>query len=573
MKTLSEIRPIKQAREADLLKRPGVTGVDIGYKYVGGEKTDVRAIRVYVAEKKDPKDVPKDDMIPKTMKGVKTDVIQRKFVLHPLRLRVADLELKADTGTYDPLKGGISIGPCRSVWLEPPDVPSAGWYIFVGTLGAIVTDNASGDPMLLSNFHVMCVDDGWSVGDTMAQPSRLDGGSCPADVVGALQRASLGGQVDCAVASHTARGYACEIVEIGEVTGTATATPDMAVRKRGRTTGLTYGTVDTVDLTVPIDYGDGLGEVTLTRQIGIEVDPAQSAQFGDNGDSGSVVVNDEGKVVGLHFAGNEDGTYGVANPIQAVLDALNVSICVPSERAAAFQYTVKFVCGESEGDVVAPGRYFTAINVHNPTEKPINFRKRFAIALPGERPGPVSEFFDARLSPNQALEIDCEDIFKHTQSTARFLKGFAVVESDVELDVVAVYTAAGATKLVETLQIERVPPRRLIAGLPDLVPVPDPEPGIGFCRLDNQGRLVVTVKNQGNAEAPASTTMVEFFPGGSFPLPTPPIPAGGSVNLPPLDMPAACYNPDCNFRITVDANNEIDESDKSNNSASGICLG
>jgi len=334
MKTIDEIRPIKQAAEADILKRPGVTGVDIGYKYVKGKKTDKLAIRVYV-EKKKP--VPTTERIPKEIQGVDTDVIQRKFLLHPRLVRVADLELKADTGNYDPLQGGISIGPCRSVYLDATEAachgaPGAGWYVFVGTLGAFVRDNTSGAEMMLSNFHVMCVDDAWSVGDTMAQPSRVDGGNCPADVVGALQRASLGGQVDCAVASHTARGYQCSIVDIGTVTGTAAATEDMAVRKRGRTTGLTYGIVDTIDLTVTIDYCNGLGSVTLTNQIGIDVDPAQSAKFGDSGDSGSVVVNgDTRQVVGLYFAGTADGTYGVANPIQAVLTALNVSICVPKK--------------------------------------------------------------------------------------------------------------------------------------------------------------------------------------------------------------------------------------------------
>jgi len=286
-----------------------------------------------------------------------------------------------------------------------------------------------------------------------------------------------------------------------------------------------------------------------------------------------VVVDNNGRVIGLHFAGDDADGSGVANPIQAVLDALRVSLCVPSERVAAFQYAVKFVCGSSVGDVVARGRYYTAINVHNPADKAIRFRKKFAIALPGEQPGPVSEFSDAKLGPDEALEIDCRDIFEHTQSTDRFLKGFAVIESDVELDVVAVYTAAGASGGIETLDVERVSPRCLRAGLPDLLPVPDPRPGIGFCKLDDQGRLVVTVKNQGDADAAASTTVVEFFPGGSFSLPTPPIPAGGSVDLPPLDVPAACYNPDCNFRITVDANNEIEEADKSNNSASGSCLG
>jgi hypothetical protein len=84
---------------------------------------------------------------------VKTDVIQRKFVLHQLRMPVAELKVEADTRLYDPLKGGISIGPCRVI----------DGFVHVGTLGTIVRDNASGAPMLLSNFHVMAVDNRWSV--------------------------------------------------------------------------------------------------------------------------------------------------------------------------------------------------------------------------------------------------------------------------------------------------------------------------------------------------------------------------------------------------------------------------
>ncbi len=315
METIFEMRKTKKASEADILKMPGITGMDIGYKYVRGKKTDELAIRVFVEEKKD---VPKKERIPKKIDGIKTDVIQRKFVLHPLRLRAVDIEVKTDAGRYDPLKGGISIGPCRVI----------DGYVFVGTLGAIAKDNATGHEMLLSNFHVMCIDDKWKVGDKMAQPSLVDGGVCPADVVGELQRASLGGKVDCAVAEHTTHGFECEIVDVGKVTGTAAADVGMAVRKRGRTTRLTYGKVDTIDLTVKIDYEDGLGIKILTNQIGIEPDSERNTMFGDNGDSGSVVVNDDCKVVGLYFAGSEDG-YGVANPIQAVLDALNVSICAP----------------------------------------------------------------------------------------------------------------------------------------------------------------------------------------------------------------------------------------------------
>jgi hypothetical protein len=126
-----------------------------------------------------------------------------------------------------------------------------------------------------------------------------------------------------------------------------------------------------------------------------------------------------------------------------------------------FQYAVKFVCGKSAGDVVAPGMYFTAINVHNPTEKTIVLRKKFAIALPGEEPGPVSQFFEAKLGPDQAFEIDCKDIFKRTQAGTDFLKGFAVIYSEVELDIVAVYTTAGRDGWVTALHLERVPPQSL----------------------------------------------------------------------------------------------------------------
>ena len=113
-----------------------------------------------------------------------------------------------------------------------------------------------------------------------------------------------------------------------------------------------------------------------------------------------------------------------------------------------FQYAVKVVCGKSEGEVVAPGEYWTAVNVHNPTYQTIKFRKKIAIALPGEQPGPVTKFFDAKLGPDEALEIDRDDIFRHADSPVPFIKGFVVIQSEVELDVVAVYTAAGSERLV-----------------------------------------------------------------------------------------------------------------------------
>src|SRR6266446_3179742 len=136
MKTVPQIVQLKESAEEKLLKQPGVTGVDVGYKYVDGKRTDEIAIRVLVEKKK--KTVSKEEKIPESIDGVKTDVIERKYELHQLRNRkkVEDAELLVDAGRYRPLKGGMGIGPCRVV----------GGFVFVGTLGAIVKDNATGNP-------------------------------------------------------------------------------------------------------------------------------------------------------------------------------------------------------------------------------------------------------------------------------------------------------------------------------------------------------------------------------------------------------------------------------------------
>jgi Peptidase S7, Flavivirus NS3 serine protease len=309
-----KLRQAKAAAEKKLLHQPGVTGVDIGFKEVGGNPTDTLAIRVLVEKKLT--DVPSSELVPQAIKGFPTDVIERKFELHPLTLDVRELILAADNKEYPVVTGGISIGPCRPVANR----------VWGGTLGAVVKDNVTGKPMILSNFHVLCVDKSWSDGDPIAQPARTDGGTCPIAEVGVLKRAVLGGQVDCAAAELSSRQTDWEVVEIGKINGRNTATVGETVRKRGRTTGLTYGTVDTVDLTVSLDFGHGIGTIELTNQIGIKPDPIRSAKFGDSGDSGSVIINDANEVVGLYFAGDPTNPYGLANPIDAVLTALNVTM-------------------------------------------------------------------------------------------------------------------------------------------------------------------------------------------------------------------------------------------------------
>jgi hypothetical protein len=131
-----------------------------------------------------------------------------------------------------------------------------------------------------------------------------------------------------------------------------------------------------------------------------------------------------------------------------------------------FEYAVKIKCGiptTERAAALAPGTYFTAINIHNPNPNPIDtgfFGKKFALTAAKEKPGPVSKFSMNVLVSDHALEIDCNDVFSRAQVKG-FAKGFAVIQSPAALDVVAVYTAAGATKQVETLHLERVQPRMI----------------------------------------------------------------------------------------------------------------
>lgn len=227
------------------------------------------------------------------------------------------------------------------------------------------------------------------------------------------------------------------------------------------------------------------------------------------------------------------------------------------------QYAAKFICGRPDGDTAATGAYFTSIDVHNPQLTPMAFRKKFALALPNEKAGPISRFFTAKLCSDEAFTISCSEILARTGSpSGKFLDGFVVLESDRELDVVSSYSAAGATKQVETLTLERVPARHVTVatGKPDLVP------SLMCDRFTNQ--ILATIQNLGEADAPASTTSVQFFPGGAVSKITGGIPAGGSVAV-NFDLSGCAAF--CQFTLTADADHQVDESNENNNSIGGRC--
>jgi subtilase family protein/peptidase inhibitor I9 len=131
-------------------------------------------------------------------------------------------------------------------------------------------------------------------------------------------------------------------------------------------------------------------------------------------------------------------------------------------------YRAKFVCGQPVGNTLAPGRYFTVINVHNPIEdpsaEPISFTMKFAVAPPPkEGHTQFSSSFD--VASDNVREVSCGEIIREAHGVANlcsasFCEGFVVIESQAELDVTAIYTAANLNppQQVRALHTTRVLP-------------------------------------------------------------------------------------------------------------------
>jgi len=73
---MEEARTIKQRHEAELMEKAGVVGCAIGYKQVGGRKTHELCIVCYVIEKKQEGKLRREDIIPKRIEGIATDVVE-----------------------------------------------------------------------------------------------------------------------------------------------------------------------------------------------------------------------------------------------------------------------------------------------------------------------------------------------------------------------------------------------------------------------------------------------------------------------------------------------------------------
>jgi hypothetical protein len=202
-----------------------------------------------------------------------------------------------------------------------------------GTIGMIAQQRKTGRSVILSNNHVLARAGEATIGDAVTQPGKVDGGGA-ADNIGALLdfaplKTDGSNHVDAATALID---DGVPIIN-GDVPGVGaisladdpTTFVSEAVVKVGRTTGLTHGTVTAAEIDdIIVDYG--IGQVEFDDQI--EITGVPGIPFSDRGDSGSLVVTEDGKVLGLLFAGNPHAAHGAgksyANPIGRVMSAMDL---------------------------------------------------------------------------------------------------------------------------------------------------------------------------------------------------------------------------------------------------------
>jgi hypothetical protein len=204
-------------------------------------------------------------------------------------------------------------------------------HITAGTLGGFVQIEGEAGPCMLSNNHVLADENRATLGDPILQPGPFDRGSSPRDDAATLSKfeplnTSGKNLVDAAVAvlREDISGDFDTLAGLGMLNGVR---PDPLegeeiVFKIGRTTGLTRGRVSAFEIDdVWVKYD--IGVIGFDRQI--EIAPVDGSPFSLGGDSGSLIVDESLRAVGLLFAGNDvDVTY--ANPMQTVLQTFGARL-------------------------------------------------------------------------------------------------------------------------------------------------------------------------------------------------------------------------------------------------------
>ncbi|MGE5592902.1 MAG: hypothetical protein ACM3X3_04350 [Betaproteobacteria bacterium] len=379
---MAEISRVLEDTTWRLMSLPNVVGVGRGYKATAGVRSSAECIVVLVREKVPGRVLEAEDMVPAEVRGIPTDVVEVgeiRFLGAGAGADKESLSGAADTPSSDwrarrlermrPARPGVSIGH---------------YLTTAGTFGAVVWDKKTGQPFILSCNHVLANatsgrDGRAKVGDPIVQPGAADGGTVERDCIAVLERfvpIHMSGRVPACMASRAAeramnnwlratgtparveivmRHFPFEantvdaalarplrldsvepsILDLGELWGVTEPELGMAVKKSGRTTGVTTGEITSVDTTVRVVYS---GNVTATFRDQIVTSP-----MAEGGDSGSVLVDAEARAVGLLFAGSDKST--IYNRITSVLDALGVTI-----RSRAIQE------GDAAGATVKAGK-------------------------------------------------------------------------------------------------------------------------------------------------------------------------------------------------------------------------
>jgi hypothetical protein len=226
---------------------------------------------------------------------------------------------------------GTRVGPTTAYSRPVPIGVSTGnqGECSVGTIGARVkSGNAT---YALSNNHLYALENTAPLGSMVLQPGRADLNCASGSnaLLGPLSKfvpiqfsTSAKNKVDAAIAAVTTANLARSTPIDGYGTPRATiaaAAINQVVQKYGRTTGLTTGTV--VSLNGILDVGYTSGTARFVGQITIR----SRGQFSRAGDSGALIVDTDKHPVGLLFAGTLNG-YTFANQIGDVLKALQISI-------------------------------------------------------------------------------------------------------------------------------------------------------------------------------------------------------------------------------------------------------
>ena len=326
------------------MQYPNVVGVGKGYKFKNGKQTKKKAILVFVKKKLPEAELRKNEVIPKKLGRLPTDVIEVGEV-KALGIKKKSINRKS---RVRPAPGGVSIGHykitagtlgClvfkeitenREEWVEAYDHELLKWFISwiapecrLMQKQVIIKKLTVKKPFILSNNHVLANCDmndmSANIGDPILQPGPYDGGRVSFDTIAELKEwiplQKSHNLVDAALAEPLSPfDVTSNIIGIGAISGTASTAAGNILLKSGRTTGLTKGTVIATEVTIGVNYGEK-GVLYFDDQI-------MTTCMSKGGDSGSLMVDEQNRAVGLLFAGSDKVT--LANKISNVVNALNI---------------------------------------------------------------------------------------------------------------------------------------------------------------------------------------------------------------------------------------------------------